>query len=194
MTNATRTLDSTIKESNDKLTENGIHLKIERRGMKLSLRGSMPSVNGSKKQKRISLGYPATSEGVRHAFNRAVEIWQEIKDLSPTETIHDAVKKYICLETEVPAGDGRADGITNSDEVVEVKSNNATAQDVGQLFRYMVSLKKLKGKIIAPDFNEDAVKMIEILNTSEYSILAAKITIEEVVMKSGMPNEKLAIR
>jgi integrase len=65
------TLDERIQQTNQRLKAAQMGLQIERRGDKLSLRGTLPPKPGSDRQKphqqRIRLGLPATAAGLKQA-------------------------------------------------------------------------------------------------------------------------------
>lgn len=70
-----KNLDSRLGQVNDRLKAARLGVQIERRGEKLSLRGTLPPKPGSVRlrayQQRLSLGLPATLEGLKQAEQQA---------------------------------------------------------------------------------------------------------------------------
>jgi len=71
----------TVEDVNSRLKAAGIRLKVEQRGQKLSLVGTLPRKDGKgRKQQRISLGLNATPDGILSAEREAMKIWVELGD------------------------------------------------------------------------------------------------------------------
>lgn len=172
-----------IAEANSRLKEQEIALSIEKRGGKLSLRGRFPkrgSVAGWR-QSRKTLDLPATQTGIELAEKKAHQVWEAISAATDADSLHDDIKYMVSKRVEVPLPDGdRMDGITESGEVVEVKSRPATPKDVGQLFSYLHRSEMPSGRLIAPDFRQDAIDLIRLINASDYTITAVKVSLEEL--------------
>jgi hypothetical protein len=75
-----------IKKANSKLKSLCSGIQIEKRGMRLNLRGVLPPRPGSrltkKSQQRIPLNLPANKEGVEKAEQEAMLVSQSVKDKS----------------------------------------------------------------------------------------------------------------
>lgn len=71
MANSDASLDARIAQINQRLQAARMGLQIERRGQKLNLRGTLPPRPGSTRlkphQQRLSLGLPATAQGLKQA-------------------------------------------------------------------------------------------------------------------------------
>jgi len=177
--------DARVEYANQVLSDEGISLSIERRGSKLSVRGTLPDKRHPKgrKQKRIPLDLPATQDGVHLAVAKARAIWEDVSCARDANilSLHDSIKDLTCEETEVEVPHaGRCDGIDASGAIVEVKTERATAKDVGQLFSYMHRMNKKTGRIIAPGFRDDAIKLLKILNATGYSVQAQELSFTDV--------------
>ena len=71
----------TIEGVNGRLKAAGIRLRLERRGNKLSLVGTLPLKKGEgKKQQRISLGHDFSPHGIRMAERSAMEVWVHLQN------------------------------------------------------------------------------------------------------------------
>ncbi|MEO1520208.1 MAG: site-specific integrase, partial [Cyanobacteria bacterium J06633_2] len=83
-------IDKRITSINQRLKVAQLGVQLERRGQKLSLRGTFPPRPGSHRlrshQQRISLGLPATSDGLKAAEQQAkmiaLQLMQEAFDWS----------------------------------------------------------------------------------------------------------------
>ncbi|MEB3213056.1 MAG: DUF3596 domain-containing protein [Leptolyngbyaceae bacterium] len=73
--NKTHTIDNRIATINQKFKVAQLGIQLERRGQKLSIRGTFPPKPGSHRlrphQQRVSLGLPATPEGIKTAEQQA---------------------------------------------------------------------------------------------------------------------------
>ena len=83
-------LDALLAEHNDLLASAGISLRLERRGERLGLRGPLPCRQGRDglPVQRISLGVPATAEGLEQA---KLQLSRQPRPL-PTMNINPAVR------------------------------------------------------------------------------------------------------
>ena len=74
-------LDALLAEHNDLLASAGISLRLERRGERLGLRGPLPCRQGREglPVQRISLGVPATAEGLEQAKLQLKEVLRQLQ-------------------------------------------------------------------------------------------------------------------
>jgi len=89
-------LDAALAARNAALAEEGIGLRLERRGGRIGLRGGLPdpSAPGGRRVQRISLGLPASEEGVDEAFRQLRLVWSELEQgrFDPGRSPHDAAR------------------------------------------------------------------------------------------------------
>ncbi|MFM8968231.1 MAG: hypothetical protein ACKOGI_09900, partial [Vulcanococcus sp.] len=87
-------LDAALAARNAALAEEGIGLRLERRGGRIGLRGGLPdpAAPGGRRVQRISLGLPASEEGVDEAFRQLRLVWSELEQgrFDPGRSPHDA--------------------------------------------------------------------------------------------------------
>jgi integrase len=78
---AAHPLDAALAARNAVLAEEGIGLRLERRGGRIGLRGSLPdpAAPGGRRVQRISLGLPASEEGVDEASRQLRAVWAELE-------------------------------------------------------------------------------------------------------------------
>jgi integrase len=74
-------LDAELQRGNAQLAEAGVALRLERRGLRLGLRGPLPCRRGSGpfRVQRLSLGLPASDEGLRQARRELRRVQQELQ-------------------------------------------------------------------------------------------------------------------
>ncbi|MCP9883925.1 site-specific integrase [Synechococcus sp. ATX 2A4] len=74
-------LDAELQRGNAQLAEAGVALRLERRGLRLGLRGPLPCRRGSGRFRvqRLSLGLPASDEGLRQARRELRRVQQELQ-------------------------------------------------------------------------------------------------------------------
>jgi integrase len=74
-------VDALIAQHNQRLALAGLSLRIERRGGRLGLRGSLPCRLGHDRQRvqRLSLALPATAEGVAEALERLRDAQRQLE-------------------------------------------------------------------------------------------------------------------
>ena len=77
-------LDGAIRDHNALLAEGGVSLRLERRGQRLALRGPLPCRQGDGRMRvqRISLGVPATQEGLEQARSALRRVVQQLQQQS----------------------------------------------------------------------------------------------------------------
>jgi integrase len=89
-------LDAALAARNAALAEEGIGLRLERRGGRIGLRGGLPdpAAPGGRRVQRISLGLPASEEGVDEAFRQLRLVWSELEQgrFDPGRSPHDAAR------------------------------------------------------------------------------------------------------
>jgi len=69
----------TLLGINQRLKAAGIRLKVEQRGRRLNLLGTLPSKEGSgRKQQRLALGLDATPYGLKEAERMAMTVWVQL--------------------------------------------------------------------------------------------------------------------
>jgi integrase len=87
-------LDAALAARNAALAEEGIGLRLERRGGRIGLRGGLPdpAAPSGRRVQRISLGLPASEEGVDEAFRQLRLVWAELEQgrFDPGRSPHDA--------------------------------------------------------------------------------------------------------
>ena len=74
-------LDAALAARNAALAEEGIGLRLERRGGRIGLRGALPdpAAPGGRRVQRISLGLPASEQGVDEALRQLRLVWAELE-------------------------------------------------------------------------------------------------------------------
>ncbi|MEB3166381.1 MAG: site-specific integrase [Cyanobacteriota bacterium] len=73
-------LDAALAFRNRALAQEGIGLRLERRGARIGLRGTLPDPDAptGRRVRRISLGLPATAEGLEAAALRLRALWDDL--------------------------------------------------------------------------------------------------------------------
>ncbi len=75
-----KTIPELLIEANERLRLGGIKLRIELRGGKLGILGTLPRKDGEgRKQQRISLGLDATPYGLKEAERQLLEVWLKLE-------------------------------------------------------------------------------------------------------------------
>ena len=74
-------LDGRLQELNRALAAAGVGLRLERRGGRLGLRGSLPCRSGGDRPRlqRLALGLPADATGLQQAHLALLEVWAELQ-------------------------------------------------------------------------------------------------------------------
>ncbi len=73
-----------LEQLNSGLRSAGVRLRLEQRGQRLGLRGPLPRRDGQPglQVQRLSLGFPATSDGLAAALQRLHQVHQQVQDSS----------------------------------------------------------------------------------------------------------------
>ena len=71
-----------LEQLNSGLRSAGVRLRLEQRGQRLGLRGPLPRRDGRPglSVQRLSLGLPATSDGLAAALQRLHQVHQQVQD------------------------------------------------------------------------------------------------------------------
>jgi integrase len=153
------TIDHLIEQVNHRLKVGQLGLQLERRGMKLSLRGILPPRPGSSRlkayQQRLSLGLPTTATGIKQAERDAKIIAGQL--LQNTFDWH----RYLVWSVEVRVGEAGLTGqieefkryfLSQPQRLANPASTQTTWESAyGPYLRKLKTIVQAKSKLSLPE-------------------------------------------